>query len=207
MLHQPPAFRARSTADCLEIIAAHPFATLITVGPDGSPQLSHCPLVYGDDDGSALYFHLARANLHQQSLHDGQRVTAVFNGPQAYVSPTWYTEPHNVPTWNYIAVHVQGSVVRIDTAAQKDVLLKRLIQHLEPNYAAHWRGLPSDYQQRLLAAIVGFRLQIDQIDGKFKLSQNRQPIDALGVRNALAAGTQAQAAVADWMQKLGVGES
>lgn len=207
MLYNPPSFKARSETDCLEIMAAYPFATLITVDADGLPQLTHCPLVYSVDDGLAwLHGHVARANKHHESLQDGQPVMAAFNGPHAYVSPTWYVNPQNVPTWNYIAVHVRGTIVRIDEPDDKDALLKRLIGHMEPPYAAHWRGLPADYQQRMLGAIVGFRIRIDSIEGKFKLSQNRQTADALGVRNALAIGNEEQRAVGVWMQRLGAGE-
>ena len=205
MLYNPRSFNARSAADSLEIIAAHPFATLITVEADGTPQLTHCPMIYGTDvSGAWLEGHIARANKHHEQWEDHQPVLVAFNGPDAYVSPTWYTNSQNVPTWNYIAVHVRGTLHKEDAPGKKDELLKRLIAHVEPSYAEQWRSLPADYQQRMLGAIVGFRIRILSIEGKFKLSQNRQTADSDGVFAAYATGNEKQRALSEWMKRMGV---
>jgi transcriptional regulator len=100
---------------------------------------------------------------------------------------------------------VRGPLFKIDGQADKDALLKHLIGHMEPAYADQWRGLPADYQERMLSNIVGFKIRVDQLEGKFKLSQNRQAVDAAGVVKALSTGNEEQRAVVAWMQRFGVG--
>lgn len=203
MLYNPNAFKSRSEADSLEIISSYPFASLITVDASGIPQLTHCPMVYQTDTQAAwLEGHIARANSHHAQWTEKQPVLVIFNGPDAYVSPSWYGNVQNVPTWNYIVVHVRGILHKEDQPSAKDDLLKRLIAHLEPSYAQHWRGLAADYQQRMLQAIVGFKIKIHSIEGKFKLSQNRLPADVKGILEAYAAGNEKQRALAVWMKRI-----
>ncbi|MBV8380331.1 MAG: FMN-binding negative transcriptional regulator, partial [Paucibacter sp.] len=118
------------------------------------------------------------------------------------VSPSFYDTPLNVPTWNYLTVHVQARVERLDDAAFKDALLKRLIAEHEPAYAAQWRGLPPDYQVKMLGAIVGFRLHVQSWDFKAKLSQNRAAGERERMRSQWEQGTADQQALARWMSLL-----
>ena len=128
---------------------------------------------------------------------------AVFSGPSAYVSPRHYESIKNVPTWNYAALHAYGGIELIDGPADKDALLKRLIGRFEPEYAEQWRGLPEDYQHKLLGAIVGFRIRVTRWELKLKLSQNRPAVERGRIREALAASERAEErAVADWMLRL-----
>jgi len=203
MLYSPTSFKSRSEADNLEIISTYPFATLITVDADGMPQLSHCPMVYQiDAQGAWLEGHIARANPHHLQWKENQPALVVFNGPDAYVSPSWYVNMQNVPTWNYIVVHVKGVLRKEEEQLAKDHLLKRLIAHLEPSYDKQWRGLSPDYQQRMLQAIVGFKIKIHHLEGKFKLSQNRLSADVKGVLDGYAAGNEKQRALGVWMKRV-----
>jgi transcriptional regulator len=131
-------------------------------------------------------------------------VLAVFSGPSAYISPAHYDTKLAVPTWNYIAVHVYGTLKLIDDLAGKDALLKRLIAQHEPGYAEQWRGLPTAYQDKMLNAIVGFRLQVTRWEGKFKLSQNRPAPERRRIQDAFAEGTANEQALARWMAQLGL---
>jgi transcriptional regulator len=206
VLYNPPHFKNNDAALCKEVIAAHPFATLISSNDIGLPEATHAPLMWFEDtQGAWLLGHMARANPHHGLMNDGDDVLALFHGPHCYVSPNWYSNIQNVPTWNYVAVHVRGPLFKIDGMAEKDALLKHLIGHMEPAYAEQWRGLPADYQERMLSMIVGFKIRVDQLEGKFKLSQNRQSVDSAGVVNALTAGNEEQRAVAAWMQRFRVG--
>ena len=146
--------------------------------------------------------HFARANPHWQSLA-GRETLVVFSGPHSYVSPTLYAEPLSVPTWNYIAVHAYGTLELIEDDAGKDALLKGLIELHEPAYAEHWRDLPDGFRRTMLAGIIGFRIPIARIEGKFKLSQNRPEVDRRNVHAAHAAGTPDQQSLAAWMERLG----
>lgn len=204
-MYLPAHFASTDFDHASRLMQACPLALLI--GPDAQGQSfgSHLPLTLVKADGAdwLLEGHMARANPQWAWLAGlqarGTDVLAVFSGPSAYVSPGHYDSPLSVPTWNYAAVHVYGELELVDDAWAKDGLLKRLIAQHEPGYAAQWRGLPEDFQAKLLSAIVGFRLRIRRWEGKFKLSQNRNPAERARVREALAGGTAAEQDVAAWM--------
>jgi transcriptional regulator len=109
-----------------------------------------------------------------------------------------------VPTWNYLAVHVQGELSLIEATAEKDALLKRLIGQHEPGYAEHWRGLPEDFQHKLLGAIVGFRIRVRRWEAKAKLSQNRSALERVRIVAQAEAGTPRERELAQWMRRLGL---
>lgn len=172
--------------------------------PAAGPVATHLPLVVSDAGPHGLIEgHLAKANPHWQSLA-GHEALVIFNGPHGYVSPSLYEEELSVPTWNYIAVHAWGTFEQIDGDDEKDALLKRLIALHDPAYADCWRSLPEGFRRSMLAGIVGFRIPIARIEGKFKISQNRSPVDRASVRGAHAAGTPDQQELAAWMQRLGI---
>ncbi|MCE4556608.1 FMN-binding negative transcriptional regulator [Pelomonas cellulosilytica] len=203
-MYLPAHFNDTDIGHALRLIAEHPLALL--VGPDAQGESfgTHVPLVAVPGDGLVLEGHMARANPHWGWLQAQRRVLAVFSGPSAYVSPRHYESVKNVPTWNYAALHAYGDVVLIDGAADKDALLKRLIGQFEPDYSEQWRGLPEDYQYKLLGAIVGFRIHVTRWELKLKLSQNRAAVERERIREALAVSTRGdERAVADWMTRLG----
>jgi transcriptional regulator len=195
----------------IEAMQAYSFAILI--GPAPAPQSetkanaplvgTHLPLVVKDEGPHGLLEgHFARANRHWEALA-GHPVLAIFSGPHSYVSPALYVDPLSVPTWNYIAVHAYGTMELIENEDGKDALLKDLIALHEPAYAEHWREMPVGFRRTMLAGIVGFRIVISRIEGKFKVSQNRNETERHNVRTAHAAGTPDQRALAAWMQRLG----
>jgi transcriptional regulator len=126
----------------------------------------------------------------------------VFPGPHSYVSPTNYVDPLSVPTWNYIAIHAYGTLELVEDDPGKDALLAGLIQANEPAFAEKWRAMPDNFRRSMLAGIVGFRIPISRIEGKFKISQNRAPEERRNVHAAHAAGTADQQALAAWMRRL-----
>jgi transcriptional regulator len=175
-----------------ELIAAYPFATLVTAA-GGDVQVTHLPLLL-DDSGAALIGHVARPNPHWQVFENGDTV-AIFHGPHAFVSRGWYENPaDNVPTWNYAAVHVSGRPVIAD-AAQTRAAVERLAARFEPP------SLPPIAEEklgRLLQGIVAFRMPVARLEIKFKMSQNKPAADRAGViRGLRTAGEQATVA---WME-------
>jgi transcriptional regulator len=190
-LYRPAHFAHADRADADALIAAHPFASLITAVDGAEPQVSHLPLLLEED---ALIGHLAKANPHWQCFESGTTI-AVFHGPHAYVSPRWYAEPErNVPTWNYATVHVSGKPQLLDRDAAKDSLLK-LTRTFDPQWQADEATL-----QRLLPGIVAFRMPVARIEAKFKMSQNKTGEDSRGVIAGLLATADKDAAdVAQWM--------
>ena len=173
------------------LIEAHPFGVLV----GGDLQATHLPLLLDRDEGEfgTLYGHFARANPHWQALED-HRALAIFSGPHAYVSPSWYATRPAVPTWNYAAVHAEGPVERLDGDATA-ALIERSLAHFEPGLIDDKAILDDAFRDRLLAGIVGFRLPIASLQGKAKLGQQRSGADQAGVAAGLgdSAAPEAQA--------------
>lgn len=192
----------------LEAMQQSAFALLLgpleCADPAATPVATHLPLVVKDEGNHGLLEgHFARVNRHWQAL-SGREALVIFQGPHGYVSPALYSEQLSVPTWNYIAVHAWGILELVDDEAAKDDLLKGLIALHEPAYADRWNALPEGFRRTMLAGIVGFRISIARIEGKFKLSQNRSQADRDRVRAAHAAGTADEQELASWMERLGV---
>jgi len=190
----------------IEAMQAYSFAILFGVhtGSESgdTPVATHLPLVVKDEGEHGLIEgHFARANPHWKSLA-GHETLVVFPGPHSYVSPSLYTEPLSVPTWNYIAIHAYGTLEVIEDDSDKDALLKNLIELHDPAYSDHWRELPEGFRRTMLAGIVGFRIPIARIEGKFKVSQNRAEPERRNVQAAHSAGTSDQQALAAWMARL-----
>jgi transcriptional regulator len=194
MVYNPPAFREDDLAQLHAHIRATGFATLITIGPDG-PLVSHMPLLLDADAAphGALVGHLARANQQLSASDFTKPAVAIFMGPDAYVSPSWYPSKHEhgrvVPTWNYRVVHVRGLIDLFEDANALRAHVSALSDRHEGRFALPWQvsDAPEDFIQRQLKGIVGVRLQIAAIEGKAKLSQNRSEADRLGVVAGLTA--------------------
>jgi transcriptional regulator len=190
-MYIPSHFRESDERVLAEFIDAHAFGALVTIAT-GAPFASHLPFLY-DRDGRTLHAHVARGNPQWQHVAASPDVLVLFQGPHGYVSPTWYAEP-GVPTWNYTAVHVYGRARVLDDAAATGPHVERLAARFERGSAAPW--VP-DYDARRLAGIVGIEIAIDEIQGKFKLSQNRSAEDRARVAARLeASGTDNDTALA-----------
>ncbi len=203
-VYQPPPFIPRDGEATERAIRDYPFATLITArAPE--PQISHLPLLLHAVPGpnGALIGHMARANPHWRLFGEGPTL-AVFQAPHAYVSPSWYAEPAKaVPTWNYAVVHVHGRVELIEDRARTIAVLDEMVERFESARRAPWRlQLQGRERDAMVNAIVAFRLVIERVDTKLKLSQNRSAIDRARVVAALRDEHAADAdATADWMQR------
>ncbi|WON82253.1 MULTISPECIES: FMN-binding negative transcriptional regulator [Chromobacterium] len=183
MMYTPDAFSGRPAA-LAELLAAHPFATLITPQTDGEPWISHLILLADPEQPDCLLGHLARANPHTQALLRGSSSVALFHGEHGYVSPAWCAAGGaQVPTWNYRAAHAHGVAEEMEGAALLSQL-ERQVRFFEGE--SGWR-LPSENPaiQAMQRAVVGFRLRVKRWDIKEKLSQNRSAADRNGVSAAL----------------------
>jgi transcriptional regulator len=217
-MYTPKFNQVSDRALLLEVMRAHPFAIVTgpameagpatgsdpaaAANPEHGLTATHLPLIVKDEGEHGLIEgHFARANRHWQALA-GREALVIFHGPHSYVSPSLYTESLSVPTWNYIAVHAYGTLDLIEDEAGKEALLASLIAAHDPAYIDTWHNQPEGYRRTMLGNIMGFRIPIARIEGKFKLSQNRAPEERRNVQNAHAAGDDDQRALAAWMARL-----
>lgn len=199
-MYTPRFNQVSDRAVLLEAMRSYSFAILF--GPAGAMRATHLPLLVNDEGKhGTLLGHFARANTHWADL-SGRETLVVFPGPHSYVSPSLYTEPISVPTWNYIAIHAYGTLSTIDDDAGKTTLVEELIAKHEPAWLDRWCAMPSGYRRSMLTGIMGFRIPIARIEGKFKISQNRGADDRRNVQAAHAAGSDDERELARWMERL-----
>jgi transcriptional regulator len=180
MVYLPKHFTEDDPAILAEIIERNSFATLISHGKDGLIA-SQLPFMYERGAGAhgTLLCHLARPNPQVADLKEGREVLVVFAGPHAYVSPNWYEKKPAVPTWNYVAVHAYGTPRAVEDSDALIRLVSDLAELHEGGRATPWRlaDEPVDYAKGMVRGIIGFAIPITRLQGKFKLSQNRNAAD------------------------------
>lgn len=182
----PPVFRQKSVKALHELIENHNFGILFSVGDDGY-AVTHVPFMLERDKGpnGTLIMHVARANPHWKHFENPRGALAVFLGPHAYISPSWYLNKASVPTWNYAAVHVRGTPNLIMDKDELRWIVKALSRRHE-SPSSHWTLENAEaIMEKSLAAIVGIEMPIESIEGKFKFSQNLPVEDQKGVIDAL----------------------
>ena len=187
-MYIPPSFRIEDTAKLTTFMNAYSFATLVT-SDSGVPFATHLPVrpFCEDDACTMLVSHMARANPQWRHFSRDEEVLAIFTGPHAYISPSWYTSEKAVPTWNYAAVHVYGRPVIMDDHERVVFLLAETVDFYERAFDRPWPNiLPAAFRDQLIHDIVAFEIQVTRIEGKFKIGQNRSQDDTAGVYNGLS---------------------
>jgi transcriptional regulator len=196
-MYQPPHFREDRIEVQHGLIHTHSLGLLITSGPDGL-QANHVPfLIYpGETERGTLRAHVSRANPQWRELNAVEQCLVVFQGPQEYITPSWYPTKREtgkvVPTWNYVTVHAWGRPRVVDDV----VWLRRQIEDLtllkEGGLPEPWKvdDAPADYVASQIKGIIGIEVPIDRIEGKWKLSQNRPAADRAGVVAGLSGAGQ-----------------
>jgi len=158
------------------------FVDLVTSEP--ALRITHIPCVLDRTVGrnGAIYGHISRQNAQTEAILAGHRAVIVFHGPHSYISPTWYSKAEVVPTWNFAVVHASGKLTAITGEEAMRSLLTRLIsKHEGPDSPYDLAKLPHAYTSGLIAAILGFELEIELLEGKFKLGQERSDADKEGI--------------------------
>ena len=184
----------------------HEFGFGVLVSSAGSLLATHLPFVLQADEGEQgiLYAHCAKANPHWKNL-DGQNVLVIFTGPHSYISPSWYTSKPAVPTWNYTAVHAYGIATLLN---QQDTLkaVDQIVDKYEPQLLAKRDIVTDSLKHKMLAGIVGFKIELTKLEGQQKLGQNRSQSDQSGTYNGLNNSNNLDnLALAKYMQKLNIG--
>jgi transcriptional regulator len=196
-MYIPKHFAIAETAACHQVIVENGFGELLTLDDAGLPFASHLPFLIDRARGAngTLTAHMARANPQWQHFTNGKPVLAMFHGPHAYISPAWYATHPAVPTWNYIAVHAYGVPKIVDAPSAMEDILRRLVDANEAANGTTWRmvGLTEQYLSSMMRGIVAFEIPIDRLEGKAKLSQNRDTADQVRVAEALAASADPSA--------------
>ena len=195
-MYLPKAFEEDRLPVLHDAIRSSGLATLVTVTAAG-PVASHVPMLLdaGAGERGTLLAHVARANGQWRDTLPGSKALAIFTGPDAYVSPSWYATKREtgkvVPTWNYVAIHAYGEPTFFDDAERLRALVARLTERHEAGRPAPWSiaDAPADYIAGMLRAIVGVALPIERLEGKWKLSQNRPEADRVGVIAGLGEAT------------------
>jgi transcriptional regulator len=191
-MYLPDHFDERRVEVLHETIRQAGLATLVTGGPGGL-DASHLPLLLEPEPGplGRLVGHLARANSQWSATASGSEALALFLGPDAYVTPSWYPSKREtgrvVPTWNYLAIHAHGTVHFFEERERLLEVVTRLTDRHERARPQPWKvtDAPADHVDGLLEAIVGVELTITRLEGKWKASQNRSEADRRGVEEGL----------------------
>lgn len=175
-MYVPAAFRQTDPNLLFDFIERNSFGLLVSQ-VEGEPFASHLPFLLERSTGphGTLVGHVALANPQWQHAQ-GQNVLAIFSGPHAYISPSWYEADNVVPTWNYIAVHVTGTLHLVQDEGALAKILQDFVAYYEASLSRPWSfDSTSDFAKKLIKAVVGFRVEISRIEGKWKLNQNRPP--------------------------------
>lgn len=204
-MYRPRQYAVDAKGELCRAIRAFPFAT-IAVAVGGRVEFAYAPIVLDENNVAVgrMRFHLARAN-PVANLLDGNELLLSFRGPDGYVSPDWYASEAMVPTWNYIAVEARGRAARLKES-QLRALLADLSAQEEAKLATKtpWTldKIPVPRLQALVGAIVGFSVRLESLDGKFKLSQEKEGADFDGaVHDLEARGDASASAVASAMRR------
>ena len=203
-MYNPPHFNVSDPGALHRIIREHPLGILVTAGTDGL-DANHIPFEFDSAAGPAglLTGHVARANPVWLQCAGGADVLVIFRGNESYISPNWYPSKHEthrlVPTWNYEVVHAHGRLTVRDDERFIRGVLARLTRTHEAQEPRPWKmgDSPADYIEGMVRAVVGIEIMITRLEGKSKLSQNREARDVLGAAQTLRA--RGQIALADAM--------
>ena len=186
-MYTPSKFRVSEHARLHALMRDYPFAALLNPH-EGGTDITHLPFLLDSARGEhgVLLGHMARANPHWRHFDGKRESIVIFTGPHAYISPSWYTDPHTVPTWNYAVVHVHGRPRVIDDKSRARCVLENLVAEHETPLDPPWTMDNAEPKiGNLLDHIVVFEMEIARLEGKFKLNQNRSRADRLGVIQAL----------------------
>ena len=197
-MYIPKAFREDDIAVLHAFMREYSFATLITL-QDATPLANRFPFLLDAERGpyGTLRAHMARADPQWRTFDETKEALVIFQGPHAYVSPSWYVDEVelSVPTWNYSVVHAYGLPRLVEENTELYNILQATIQVNEASFENPWTiQMPDEHLQKKMQAIIGFEIQITRLEGKFKLSQNRSEDDQTRVAAALKESLSPQTA-------------
>jgi len=203
-VYVPNHFRAQSEDELYAVIDRYMFATVISAVDGASPRATMVPFVAREDGGRRrLWGHMARANPHWRDFQPVREILVVFRGPHTYISPSWYADEPNVPTWNFVVVHVYGRPRLLEPDDPRVLwVLEQTVEQAEARTARPWQlAQAGDYARQLAPGVAAFEIEVARVEGSLKLSQNHPRENRRGVIAALAASESSDAReIADLMR-------
>lgn len=188
-MYNLPYFKEQDEIGLLQFMRQHDFIVLTGTGNDGTPVATQVPVMIREFDGKVfLEGHIMRNTDHHKAFVQNENVLALFVGPHAYISSSWYENPQQASTWNYMTVHAKGKISFGDKQQLLNIL-KETTDHYEGN-GDNYANLPEEYIQKLVGAIVSFTIEITSLEHVFKLSQNKSPKDFQSVIDHLSASDE-----------------
>ncbi len=184
-MYTPKHFEEKDRAKLVEFMQKYNFAAIVNYTKKRC-WATHLPFIV-EEDGNDIYLkaHMAKANPQWVNFKNGEQALVIFQEPHAYISPKLYENKVSVPTWNYIAVHAYGVPEILPSREEKIKLLEDSFKVFESSYKTQWDELPENYKNELLDEITAFRIKVDDIEGKFKLSQNRTETERDNIMESL----------------------
>lgn len=183
-MYIPKYFKQNDIAAAENFVSEYPFATLVSTAGD-APIATHIPVILDTKEGGWKFTgHISLENPHH-NVFGNQNHLLIFQGPHAYISPTWYEHKQNVPTWNYIAVHCYGTIHKLGVSEHL-YCLENMINVLDPDYFIQWQYLDADYKEKLATGIVAFTFEVTEIKAVEKLSQNKSYNDRKNITQRLS---------------------
>lgn len=203
-MYELPYYKERDEQVVRKFVDDHPFAYLTGCDAQGMPVATQVPVFLEEHDGhQVLRGHIMRNTPHHKAFEQNENVLVVFSGSHTYVSGTWYSNPHTPSTWNYMSVHVRGKIRFVDEAGLVDVVRKTALyfEGDNPESPTVYDNLPSELTQKLIKAIVGFEVQVSDMNHVFKLSQDRDHESYLNIIEKLENQDDAGRKIAEEMRK------
>lgn len=202
-MYIPSINRMTSNSDIRSFIERFSFGTIVTTTPDGLPVATQLPFLVKQEQGTlVLISHFDKANPQWKQIENNAQVLVLFQEPHAYISPFHYEKELNVPTWNYISVHVYGKGSLITEQDAVFQILDETVAHYEAAYKTRYDQLPQDFKFKMSQGIVAFKIQATDIQAKQKLSQNKTTAEQAKIIQTLAQSPDSsERYIAAYMQK------
>jgi len=202
-MYKAPYFKENNREAVLAFMQQYPFVVLTGCDREQRPVATHIPLLLEEKgDRLLLYGHIQRKTDHHLAYEHNPQVMAIYNGPHAYISSSWYNNPASVSTWNYMAVHAAGTLRFTDDAALLGLLTKTTAHFERHNGSdALVEKMPEEYVARTMKAIIGFEIEVTSLEAVFKLSQNRDATTYQEIIHRLQTAGGESALVAAEMEK------
>jgi transcriptional regulator len=203
-MYNLPYYKEKNAHVLMEFVDQHPFAFLAGCDSENKPVATQLPVFIEEKDGKKiLRGHIMKNTDHHKAFLHNENVLVVFTGHHSYVSATWYSNPHQASTWNYMSIHIKGTIRFLDESALEDVLRKTTLHFENHNLQSTtiFDNLPSEYKQKLMKAIVAFEIEVKEMDHVFKLSQDRDAKSYENIKDRLKGQGEDGQVIAAEMEK------